>query len=67
MELVVVHDERSLVSQTSAESLAYEEHQPEVRNPASDVEVLDWELSNNSKTKEASQLGSSSIISPVPV
>ena len=67
MELVVVHDEWSLVSQTSSETLAYEEYEPEVREPASDVEVLDWEFSNNGKSKKASELGTSSIISPVPV
>ena len=67
VELMVVHDNWSLVSETSSESLRNEEHQVEVRQPASDVEVLNWELSDSSQSNEDSKLTSGGVVSPVPV
>ena len=67
VELVVVHDDRSLVSKTSAETLGDEEHQVEVGEPASDVEVLDWELSDDGQTDKDSKLASGGVVGPVPV
>ena len=67
VELVVVENNWSLISQTSAESLGHEDDQVEISEPASDVEVLDWELSNDSQTKEASELSSGGVVSPVPI
>ena len=63
VELVVVENNWSLVSQTSAESLGHEDDQVEVCEPASDVEVLDWELSNDGQTKETSELSSGGVVS----
>ena len=67
VELMVVENNWSLVSQTSAESLGHEDDQVEVSEPASDVEVLDWKLSDDSQTKEASKLSSGGVVSPVPI
>mgnify|MGYP000023275364 FL=1 len=67
VELMVVHDNWSLVSETSSESLRNEEHQVEVRQPASDVEVLNWELSDSSQSNEDSKLTSGGVVGPVPV
>jgi hypothetical protein len=47
MEVVVVHEDRVLIaSETSADSLDDEVVDVEVADPTSDVEVLDWQLSN---------------------
>lgn len=67
VESVVPHDNWSLESKTSSESLGDEEHEVGVRQPASNVEILDWEFSNNCETKKASQLSSSGIVGPIPV
>ena len=67
MELVVVEDDWSLVSQSSSETLAHKPRQPGVCEPASDIKVLNWELSNDGKSKDTSELASSGIRSPVPV
>ena len=65
--LMTVGDEWSLVSQTSTKSLGHKEYNVEVGDPASDVEVLDWKLSDNQKAKEASNLGSRGVGGIVPV
>jgi len=64
---MVVENNRSLISQTSAESLRHKEDEVEVRQPASDIEILNWELSDYGQTKEASELSSGGVIGPVPV
>ena len=67
MELVVVEDNRSLVSQSSSETLAHEPDQPGICEPASDIKVLNWELSNDGEAEKTSELTSGSVVSPVPV
>ena len=67
VELVVVENNRSLVSQTSAEALRHKNDEIEVSQPASNVEILNWEFSDDGQTKKASELSSGGVISPVPV
>jgi len=67
MESMIVHYDWSCISQTSSETLRDEEVNVEIGNPASCIEILNWQFSNHQKTQEASQLSSSSIVSPVPV
>ena len=50
VELMVVEDDWSLISQTSSESLRHKDDQVEVSQPASNIEILNRELSNNSQT-----------------
>lgn len=66
VESVVVEYDWSLVTQTSADTLGHEEQEVCVGNPASDIEVLNWEFPDDSEAKEASYLSSSSVVSPVP-
>ena len=58
MHGIVVKDNRSLNGETTAKSSDNEEDSPDVSNSASHMEILDGELTDNSKTKEASELGS---------
>ena len=67
VELMVVGYKGSLESKTSSESLGNEEHQVGVSNPASNVEVLNRQLSNHRDSKQASELSSGCIAGPVPV
>jgi hypothetical protein len=67
MEPIVIEHDRSLVSQTSTNTTGHEEDHVSVGDPASHVEVLDWQLSNDCETQEASNLSSSGIVGPVVV
>ena len=67
MELMIVEDDWSLVSQTSAETLTYEEINVEVCNTASPIETLDWKFSYYCQPQKASQLCPSGIVCGVPV
>ena len=50
VESIVVEDDWSLVSQTSANTSRHEENHVCISDPASHVEVFDWELSDNCET-----------------
>lgn len=67
VESVVVHHDWSSPSQTSAHTSGNEVNDPGISQPASDVEVLNWQFSNEEETKETSNLRSSSVVSPVKV
>ena len=67
VELMVVEDDWSLISQTSSESLRHKDDQVEVSQPASNIEILNRELSDDSQTKKASELSSGGVVSPVPI
>lgn len=67
VEPMVIEHDWSLVSQTSANTTGHEEDHVSVGDPASHVEVLDWQLSNDGETQEASDLSSSRIVGPVVV
>ena len=65
MELVIVSNQRSLISQTTAETSVDKIEDPNVGENTSSVEGFDWELSNCHKTEEASNLGSGGVVGPV--
>ena len=67
MESIIVEDNWSCESEPSSKPLWYEVVHIEVCNPASNIEVLNWKFSNNTKSKKASQLSSRGIVSPIPV
>ena len=67
MESVIVEYNWSLISKSSTNTLGDKEHHVCVSNPASNVEVLDWKLSDYSKSKQDSNLCFSGIVSPVPI
>ena len=64
---MVIENNWSLISQTSAESLRHKDDKVEVSQPASDIEILNWEFSDDSQSKEASELTSGGVVGPVPV
>ena len=64
---MTVDDQWSLISESSSKTFGNEEHHPEVGQPTSDIEVFNWEFSNDGDTKKASNLSSGGIVSPVPV
>ena len=49
VELMVVHYQRSLVSQTSSKTFGDKEDEPEVGEAGSNIEVFNWQLSNHTK------------------
>ncbi len=64
---VVVHHDGPRVAQTSAEAAAHEVDDPGISQPASHVEVLDWELSDEEETQGATKLGARGVVGPVEV
>ena len=64
---VVVHADRSLDRETTSKSSNDKEDNPGVSDSASNMEVLDRELTDNSKTEEDSKLSSSAVVGPVEV
>ena len=48
--VVIEEDRSSSAHNTSSQSLGHEVYDVEVSNPASDVEVLDWKLSDSEKS-----------------
>jgi hypothetical protein len=67
MEGVVVHNNGSVVSQTTAETSDNEPHAPNVGKAASSVEVFNWEFTDNSETESNTDLSAGSVVSPVEV
>ena len=67
MEGVVVHNNGSVVSQTTAETSDNEPHAPNVGKAASSVEIFNWEFTDNSETESNTDLSAGSIVSPVEV
>lgn len=67
VELMVPQDHGAVLAETTADTADNEEHNPAVSQPAADVEVLDWELSDHSETKEDTKLSSGSVVGPVEV
>ena len=64
---VVVKYNGTVVGETTSESTNDEPANVEVSNPASDVEVLNRKLTNNSKSKSNSQLSTSGVVSVIEV
>ena len=55
------------MTETSTETAGHEVDDPHVGDPASNVEVLNWELSDEEQTKQATELGARGVVSPVEV
>lgn len=64
---VIVHHDGARGAETSAETSDDEVDNPSVGDPASHVEVLDWQLSDEEQAKKASQLGAGSVVGPVEI
>lgn len=67
VESVVVENDWSLVTETSADALRHEEQEICVGDPASNIETLNWKFPDHGQTQQASNLGSGRVVSPVPV
>lgn len=67
MEAVVVENNWSLISKTPTDSSRHEEDHVCPSDPASDIEVFDWQFSDYSETEKASDLGSGGVVGPVPI
>ena len=64
---MVVQDERSSEGKTTADTSDDEEADIEVCNPTSNSETLDWEFTNDSKSKDDTSLSSGGVVGPVEV
>ncbi len=67
VESVVVHHDRAVVAETTADSTDNEPADPAVGQPASDIEVLDGELTDDCEAEKNSELGARRVVSPVEV
>lgn len=67
VEGVIVHHDGSRVAETSSETTGHEVNGPGISQPASNVEVLDGEFSNEEETEQAAELGARSVVGPVKV
>ena len=67
MHGVVVKDDGSLHSEPTTKSSNDKEDGPNVGKSASHMEILDGELTDNSETKEDSQLSATTVVGPVEV
>jgi hypothetical protein len=64
---VVVHHDGARLTETSAKTTSHEVDNPSISQPASNIEVLDGELSNEEETQEAADLRTGCVICPVEV
>ena len=67
MHCVVVQANGSLLGKSTAQSPDNEEDTPGVCNSASHMEILDWQLTDDSKTEQHSQLSATAVVGPVEV
>ena len=67
MHCVVVQANGSLLRKSTAQSPDNEEDTPGVCNSASHMEILDWQLTDDSKTEQHSQLSATAVVGPVEV
>jgi hypothetical protein len=67
IEGVVVHDNWSVVEKTTTKTTDHEVDAPTVCEPASNIEILNGQFSDNEETKKASKLSARSVAGEVPV
>ena len=67
VEGMVIENQRTVVSETTADTPDNEVTDPAVGQPASHVEVLDGELANDGEAKKDTSLSTSSIVGPVEI
>jgi hypothetical protein len=64
---IVIQADGSLLGESTAQSSDDEEDNPGVSDSASDMEILDGELTDDSETEEDSQLSATTVVGPVEV
>ena len=64
---IVVKTDRSLLGESTAQSSDHEEDNPGVGDSASNMEILDGELTDDGKTEEDSQLIATAVVGPVEI
>lgn len=64
---MVVHDDRSCPHKASAQTSGHKPHDPTISNPAPHVEILNGKFSDEEQAKNASDLRSGRVVSPVEV
>ena len=64
---MTVHDNGSLVEETSSIASDDEVNTIEVSDPASNIEILDRQLSDNHESKGNSELTSGGVVGPVEI
>lgn len=67
VDVVVVHGDWPLEPESSSNAVTHEEVQVSPSDPASHIEVLNWKLSDGSKSEQDSDLTSGGIVGPVEV
>ena len=67
VEGIVVHHDGTVVTETLTESSHDEVGDPEIGKTYTHVEALDWKFTNHGETKEATNLSTSCVVSPVEV
>ena len=67
VEGMIVHHKRAVVTETTTNTSDQEVAHPTVCEPATNVEVLDGELTDDGKSKNDTSLSTSGIVGPVPV
>ena len=64
---VVVHNNRSIRLQTTANTSNHEVHDVEVSDPATGVKILDWKLTNCPQTESNSHLSTRCVVSVIEI
>lgn len=67
VEGVIIENERTVVTETTADTSDNEVANPTVSQPASHVEILDGELTNDGQTENDANLSSGRVVGPVEV
>ena len=67
VEAMVVHDEGTVVAETTADTTHNEPADPTVGQPAPHIEVLDGELTDDGQTEQDSELSARRVVRPVEV
>jgi len=67
IECVIVENNRTVVTETTANTSDDEIADPAISEPAADIEVLDGELANDSQAEKYTNLSASGVVSPVKV
>lgn len=64
---MIIEDDRAVVTETTADTSDNEVADPTVSQPASHVEILDGELTNDGQTENDANLSSGRVVGPVKV
>jgi len=64
---MVVHHDGPVALEATTKSSNYEVNDPAIGQPATDIEVLNWQFTDHHETESATKLGSRCIVGPVEV